>query len=183
MPEGTEDFEVYCDASKLGVECVLMQRKKVIAYAFRHLKKHEENYTTHDWELGTIILPSRLGNITCRYKSQKIKVRIWAKQTKHEAKKMDGNPKWVQLWYPVSRRKANVVTDALSRKYHEKQKQVCALRLNLQLDLMEQLKKIQETAIKDDAEGMKGQDKELKRGSDRIWRFPKKTIGYLSREN
>ena len=48
---------------------------------------------------------------------------------------------------------------------------------------MKQLKKVQETAIEDDAEGMKGQAKELKQGSDRIWRFPKKTIGYLSREN
>ncbi|MCQ7285346.1 hypothetical protein NP026_23605, partial [Salmonella enterica] len=72
--------------------------------------------------------------------------------------------------------KANVVADALSRKYHEKQKRVRALRLNLQLDLMEQLKEIQETAIKDDAEGMKGYLKELEQGNDGIWRFHKKRI-------
>ena len=73
MPKETEDFEVYGDTSKLGIECVLMQRKKVIAYAFRHLKKHKENYTTYDWELGTIILPLRFRDIICRYRSQKDK--------------------------------------------------------------------------------------------------------------
>ncbi|GKD48666.1 putative reverse transcriptase domain-containing protein [Tanacetum coccineum] len=52
LPEGTEDFMVYCDASLKGYGAVLMQRKKVIAYASRQLKVHEENYTTHDLELG-----------------------------------------------------------------------------------------------------------------------------------
>nr|GEX97509.1 putative reverse transcriptase domain-containing protein [Tanacetum cinerariifolium] len=52
LPEGTENFIVYCDASLKGYGAVLMQRKKVIAYASRQLKKHEENYTTHDLELG-----------------------------------------------------------------------------------------------------------------------------------
>ncbi|GKD31314.1 putative reverse transcriptase domain-containing protein [Tanacetum coccineum] len=45
-------FVVYCDASKQGFGCVLMQRGKVIAYASRQLKKHEKNYTTHNLELG-----------------------------------------------------------------------------------------------------------------------------------
>ncbi|GKC39858.1 putative reverse transcriptase domain-containing protein, partial [Tanacetum coccineum] len=52
LPEGTEDFMVYCDASLKGYGAVLMQREKVIAYASRQLKVHEENYTTHDLELG-----------------------------------------------------------------------------------------------------------------------------------
>ncbi|GKA30653.1 putative reverse transcriptase domain-containing protein [Tanacetum coccineum] len=47
-----KDFMVYCDASGLGLGCVLMQRGKVIAYAPRQLKIHEKNYTTHDLELG-----------------------------------------------------------------------------------------------------------------------------------
>ncbi|GJS67778.1 putative reverse transcriptase domain-containing protein [Tanacetum coccineum] len=51
LPEGTENFVVYCDASHKGFGAVLMQREKVIAYASRQLKKHEENYTTHDLEL------------------------------------------------------------------------------------------------------------------------------------
>ncbi|KAJ0576059.1 putative nucleotidyltransferase, Ribonuclease H [Helianthus annuus] len=77
----------------------------------------------------------------------------------------------------------NVVADALSRKYLEKQKRVRALRLNLQVDLMEQLKNVQETAIKDDAEGMKGRIKELEQGTDGIWRFHKKRIWVPKQEN
>nr|GEV82219.1 hypothetical protein [Tanacetum cinerariifolium] len=46
-----DDFIAYCDASGLGIGCVLMQRGKVIAYASRQLKIHEKNYTTHDLEL------------------------------------------------------------------------------------------------------------------------------------
>nr|GEZ09685.1 putative reverse transcriptase domain-containing protein [Tanacetum cinerariifolium] len=53
LPEGTKNFIVYCNASLKGFGAVLMQREKVIAYASRQLKKHKENYTTHDLELGT----------------------------------------------------------------------------------------------------------------------------------
>ncbi|GJS22596.1 putative reverse transcriptase domain-containing protein [Tanacetum coccineum] len=52
LPDGPDDFVVYCDASKQGFGSVLMQQGKVIAYASRQLKKHEKNYTTHDLELG-----------------------------------------------------------------------------------------------------------------------------------
>ncbi|GJZ18052.1 putative reverse transcriptase domain-containing protein, partial [Tanacetum coccineum] len=51
LPEGNDDFVVYCDASHQGLEAVLMQREKVITYASRQLKPHKENYTTHDLEL------------------------------------------------------------------------------------------------------------------------------------
>ncbi|GKA14549.1 putative reverse transcriptase domain-containing protein [Tanacetum coccineum] len=51
LPEGSEDFMVYCDASHKGLGAVLMQREKVIAYASRQLKVYEKNYTTHDLEL------------------------------------------------------------------------------------------------------------------------------------
>ncbi|XP_014660198.1 uncharacterized protein LOC106804165 [Setaria italica] len=50
-----KDFVVYCDASKQGLGCVLMQEGKVVAYASRQLKKHEENYPTHDLELVTVV--------------------------------------------------------------------------------------------------------------------------------
>ncbi|GJX63964.1 putative reverse transcriptase domain-containing protein [Tanacetum coccineum] len=53
LPEGSEDFVVYCDASYKGLGAVLMQREKVISYASRQLKFHEKNYTTHDLELGS----------------------------------------------------------------------------------------------------------------------------------
>ncbi|GJW70940.1 putative reverse transcriptase domain-containing protein [Tanacetum coccineum] len=55
LPEGNDNFVVYCDASLQGLGAVLMQRKKVIAYASRQIKPHEENYTTHDLELGAVI--------------------------------------------------------------------------------------------------------------------------------
>ncbi|GKB86684.1 putative reverse transcriptase domain-containing protein, partial [Tanacetum coccineum] len=55
LPDGVEDFVVYCDASNQGLGCVLMQRGKVIAYASRQLKICEKNYTTHDLELGEVV--------------------------------------------------------------------------------------------------------------------------------
>nr|GEY77851.1 reverse transcriptase domain-containing protein [Tanacetum cinerariifolium] len=56
LPEGNNDFVVYCDASHQCLGAVLMQREKVIAYASRQLKSHEENYTTHDLELGAVVV-------------------------------------------------------------------------------------------------------------------------------
>ncbi|XP_070003826.1 uncharacterized protein, partial [Nicotiana sylvestris] len=55
LPEGTEGYVVYCDASGIGLGCVLMQHGNVIAYASRQLKKHEKNYPTHDLELAAVI--------------------------------------------------------------------------------------------------------------------------------
>ncbi|GJY05708.1 putative reverse transcriptase domain-containing protein [Tanacetum coccineum] len=55
LPEGSEDFIVYCNASKKGLGVVLMQREKVIAYASRQLKIHEKNYMTHDLEIGAVV--------------------------------------------------------------------------------------------------------------------------------
>ena len=48
LPNGKDGFVVYSDASRQGLGCVLMQNDRVIAYAYRQLKKHEENYPTHD---------------------------------------------------------------------------------------------------------------------------------------
>ncbi|GKD25336.1 putative reverse transcriptase domain-containing protein [Tanacetum coccineum] len=60
LPEGSEDFVVYCDASHKGLGVVLMQREKVIAYASRQLKLHENNYTTHDLELGSVVFALKI---------------------------------------------------------------------------------------------------------------------------
>nr|XP_025607842.1 uncharacterized protein LOC112701278 [Arachis hypogaea] len=46
---------IYCDASGQGLGCVLMQCKKVVAYASRQLKTHKANYPTCDLELATIV--------------------------------------------------------------------------------------------------------------------------------
>nr|GEV89880.1 putative reverse transcriptase domain-containing protein [Tanacetum cinerariifolium] len=61
LPDGLKDFVVYCDASGLGLCCVLMQRGKVIAYAYRQLKIHKKNYTTHDLELGDVVFALKIG--------------------------------------------------------------------------------------------------------------------------
>ncbi|GJW60147.1 putative reverse transcriptase domain-containing protein [Tanacetum coccineum] len=61
LPQGAENFIVYCDASHKGLGAVLMQNEKVIAYASRQLKIHEKNYTTHDLELGAVVFALKLG--------------------------------------------------------------------------------------------------------------------------
>nr|GEW97756.1 hypothetical protein [Tanacetum cinerariifolium] len=60
LPKGSKDFVVYCDASLKGYVAVLMQREKVIAYVSRQLRTHEENYMTHDLELGAVVFALRL---------------------------------------------------------------------------------------------------------------------------
>ncbi|GKA78148.1 putative reverse transcriptase domain-containing protein [Tanacetum coccineum] len=60
LPEGSEDFIAYCDASIKGLGVVLMQREKVIAYASRQQKIHEKNYTTHDLELGAVVFALKI---------------------------------------------------------------------------------------------------------------------------
>ena len=52
---GSATFTVYCDASKDGLGCVLMQEGRVIAYASRQLRRHELNYPTHDLELAVVV--------------------------------------------------------------------------------------------------------------------------------
>nr|GEW10780.1 hypothetical protein [Tanacetum cinerariifolium] len=93
LPEGSKDFIVYYDASIRGFGAVLMQREKVIAYASRQLRTHEENYTTHDLELGAVVFALRLW-------------RHYFYGTKC-------------VVYTDHKRKANVVAYALSRKERE----------------------------------------------------------------
>jgi hypothetical protein len=55
QPDITKPFDVYCDASGSGLGCVLMQEGRVIAYASRQLRRHEEHYPTHDLELAAVV--------------------------------------------------------------------------------------------------------------------------------
>jgi hypothetical protein len=55
MPDIHKGFDVYCDASQQGLGCVLMHEGKVVAYASRQLRKHEQNYPTHDLELAAVV--------------------------------------------------------------------------------------------------------------------------------
>jgi hypothetical protein len=52
-------FDVYYDASATGLGCVLMQEGRVISYSSRQLRRHEENYPTHDLELAAIVMALR----------------------------------------------------------------------------------------------------------------------------
>ncbi|KAI3750999.1 hypothetical protein L2E82_21981 [Cichorium intybus] len=127
LPEGSEDFVVYCDASNLGLGCVLMQRGKVIAYASRQLKIHERNYTTHDLELGAVVFALKIW----RHYLYGTKCVIFTdhKSLQHILNQKQLNmrqTRWVELLndYECEIRyhpgKANVVADALSRKEHAK---------------------------------------------------------------
>lgn len=60
LPEGTNGFVVYYGVSQVGLECVLMQCGKVIAYDSRQLKVHEKNYLAHDFELAVIVFSLKI---------------------------------------------------------------------------------------------------------------------------
>ncbi|KAJ9547337.1 hypothetical protein OSB04_019880 [Centaurea solstitialis] len=123
LPEGTDNFVVYCDASHQGLGCVLMQNEKVIAYASRQLKIHEKNYTTHDLELGAVVFPLEIW----RHYLYGTKCTIFTdhKSLQHilDQKMLNiRQRRWVELlndydceikYHPG---KVNVVADALSRK-------------------------------------------------------------------
>ena len=60
VPERGQRYTVYCDASKDGLECVLMQYGRVVAYDSRQLKNHVQNYPTHDMELAAIVFALKI---------------------------------------------------------------------------------------------------------------------------
>ncbi|KAD6795681.1 hypothetical protein E3N88_06577 [Mikania micrantha] len=60
LPNGTDNFVVYCDASHQGLGCLLMQKDKVITYAPRQLRVHEKNCTTHELELGAVVFALKI---------------------------------------------------------------------------------------------------------------------------
>ncbi|GKF71798.1 putative reverse transcriptase domain-containing protein, partial [Tanacetum coccineum] len=147
LPEGTEDFVVYCDASLKGYGAVLMQREKVIAYASRQLKVHAENYTTHDLESGAVIFALRLW----RHYLYGTKCVVF---TDHKSLRYILNQKelnlrqrrWIELLSDYDceiryhHRKANVVADALSRKGREKPLHVRALMITVHNDLPKKIR-------------------------------------------
>ena len=60
LPNGEDKFTIYCDASRVGLDCVLIQNGRVVAYASRQLKKHEQNYPTHDLEMAAVIFAPKI---------------------------------------------------------------------------------------------------------------------------
>ena len=60
QPTLGREYVMYSDASRIGLGCVLMQDGKVVAYALRQMKPHEQNYPTHDLELATVVFALKL---------------------------------------------------------------------------------------------------------------------------
>ena len=181
LPEGTENFEVPCDASIQGLGCVLMQLEKVIAYASRQLRIHEKNYTTHDLELRAVVFALKIW----RHYLYGTKFTIYTdhKSLQHIYDQKELNMRqrrWVELlkdydcaikYHPG---KANVVADALSRKETDKPRRVRALQLTIHANLPDQIRDAQLEALKDEnlpSEVMRGMNKQLETKSDGVRYF------------
>jgi hypothetical protein len=121
----TKPFDVYCDASGIGLGGVLMQEGRVISYSSRQLRHHEEHYPTHDFELAAVVMALR----TWRHYLLGSAVHIYTdhKSLKYIFTQPDLNMRqrrWLELikdyelkvhYHPG---KANIIADALSRKAH-----------------------------------------------------------------
>nr|XP_009771167.1 PREDICTED: uncharacterized protein LOC104221741 [Nicotiana sylvestris] len=123
LPTGAGGFTIYCDASQVGLGCVLMQNGKVVAYASRQLKNHEKNYPTHDLELAAIVFALKIWRHYLY--GEPCEIYTDHKSLQYIFKQRDLNlrqRRWLELlkdydltilYHPG---KANVVADALSRK-------------------------------------------------------------------
>ncbi|GKB51713.1 putative nucleotidyltransferase, ribonuclease H [Tanacetum coccineum] len=169
LPEGNDDFVVYCDASHQGLGVVLMQREKVIAYASRQLKPNEENYTTHDLELGAVVFALKIW----RHYLYGTKCTVFTdhKSLQHILDQKELNMRqrrWLELLadYDCEIRyhpgKANVIADALSRKERIKPLRVRLLVMTIHPKLPSQILEAQTEAIKEEnikAKNLRGMDK------------------------
>ncbi|GJX43070.1 putative nucleotidyltransferase, ribonuclease H [Tanacetum coccineum] len=176
LPEGSENFIVYCDASHKGLGAVLMQKEKVIAYASRQLKIHEKNYTTHDLELGAVVFALKMW----RHYLYGTKCVVFTdhKSLQHILDQKELNMRqrrWLELLsdYDCELRyhpgKANVVADALSRKSRPKPLRVRALVMTIGLNLPARILNAQVEARKEEnygTEDLRGMIKNLEPRAD-----------------
>ncbi|GJW08092.1 putative reverse transcriptase domain-containing protein [Tanacetum coccineum] len=173
LPDGPEDFVVYCDASEIGLSCVLMQRGKVIAYASRQLKIHENNYMTHDLELGAIVFALKIWRHylyrtkSVIYTDHRSLQHIFSQKELHMRQR-----RWIELFseYDFKIRyhpsKANVVADALSKKERVKPKRVRAMNMTLQSCIKDRILTAQKKDVDEFAGLQKGLDKMIEQRSD-----------------
>nr|GFB52170.1 putative reverse transcriptase domain-containing protein [Tanacetum cinerariifolium] len=146
LPNGPNNFVVYCDASNQGFGCVLRQRGKVIAYASRQLKTHEKNYTTQDLELGAVVFALKIwrhylyGIKSVIYTDHKSLQYIFDQKELNMCQR-----RWIELlsdydfeikYHPG---KANVVADALSRKERLRLRRVRAISMTIQSGLKDKI--------------------------------------------
>jgi ribonuclease HI len=118
----TKKFDIYCDVSRQGLGCVLMQDGQVVSYASRQLRKHEENYPTHDLELAAVVHALKIWRHLIGHRCE---IYNDHKSLKYIFTQNDLNlrqRRWLELikdydlginYHPG---KANVVADPLSRK-------------------------------------------------------------------
>jgi hypothetical protein len=69
-------FDIYCDACRQGLGCVIMQEGHVIAYASRQLRKHELNYHTHDLELAAVVHALKI--LEALYNGDQVPILYWS---------------------------------------------------------------------------------------------------------
>ena len=55
LPNLSRHFVIFCGASKMVLESLFMQNRRLVAYASRQLRTHEKNYPTHNLEVAVII--------------------------------------------------------------------------------------------------------------------------------
>nr|GEX92112.1 putative reverse transcriptase domain-containing protein [Tanacetum cinerariifolium] len=169
LPERNDDFVVYYDASHQGLGEALMQREKIIAYASRKLKPHEENYTTHDLKLGAVVFALKI----LRHYMYITKCTVFTdhKSLQHilEHKELNMRQRrWLELLADYDceicchPKKENVVADTLSQKEQIKPLQVRSLVTIIHPKLPSQILKAQTKEIKEEnikAENLRGMDK------------------------
>ncbi|GJR48923.1 putative reverse transcriptase domain-containing protein [Tanacetum coccineum] len=146
LPDGSEDFLVYYNASGLGLGCVLMQRRKVIAYASRQLKIHEKNYTTHDLELGAVVFALKIWRHYL-YGTKSV-IYIDHKSLQHIFNQKELNMRqrrWIELFSDYDCEihyhpgKANVVADALSQKERFKPNKIRGMNMTIQSSIKDKI--------------------------------------------
>ncbi|GJV72958.1 putative nucleotidyltransferase, ribonuclease H [Tanacetum coccineum] len=154
LPEGSDDFVVYCDASIKGLGAVLMQRLKVITYASRQLKIYEKNYTTHDLDV---------------HRPQESTTYPRPKGPQYEAMVDISFLSDYDCEIRYHPGKANVIADALSRKERIEPLRVRALVMTIGLDLPSRILEAQREAVKIEnikAEDISGMLKKLEARAD-----------------